>query len=411
MSERLKRLIDERNRVVGEIREVFDVADKDNKGILNGEQDGKIKALESRDEELYKQIESEERQVARERALKSVATGSEPVVIAANSGDVVTEKRTKLHDKAFRTWLIDGSAAMHHPEFRDLQAGVLVQGGSFVAPQQWINKLIQAVDNIVRVRQYATIINMDKAMSLGVPTLDSNPDDADWTVELATGTNDTGMKTGKREFSPSPIAKKIKVSNKLLQVSSIPIEDLVSNRFTYKFGVTQEKAFLTGTGANQPLGIYTASADGISTARDVSTGNTTTAVTFDGLIEAFYSLKEQYQANAVWNFHRLGLKNIRQLKDLENRYIWAPGGTPGQPDSLLGRPMFMSEYTPNTFTTGKYVGCVGDFSNYWIAQVLGMQLQRLNELYAESNQVGWIGRMELDGMPVLEEAFARVTLS
>jgi hypothetical protein len=33
------------------------------------------------------------------------------------------------------------------------------------------------------------------------------------------------------------------------------------------------------------------------------------------------------------------------------------------------------------------------------------------ELYAETNQVGLIGRIESDGQPVLEEAFARVTLA
>jgi hypothetical protein len=32
------------------------------------------------------------------------------------------------------------------------------------------------------------------------------------------------------------------------------------------------------------------------------------------------------------------------------------------------------------------------------------------ELYAETNQVGYIGRMEVDGMPVLEEAFSRLIM-
>ena len=33
-----------------------------------------------------------------------------------------------------------------------------------------------------------------------------------------------------------------------------------------------------------------------------------------------------------------------------------------------------------------------------------MQMQRLNELYVETNQLGFIGRLETDGAPVLEEA-------
>jgi hypothetical protein len=42
---------------------------------------------------------------------------------------------------------------------------------------------------------------------------------------------------------------------------------------------------------------------------------------------------------------------------------------------------------------------------------LSLQFQRLIELYAATNQVGYIGRLESDGMPLLEEAFARVKLA
>ncbi len=40
-----------------------------------------------------------------------------------------------------------------------------------------------------------------------------------------------------------------------------------------------------------------------------------------------------------------------------------------------------------------------------------MTIQRLAELYAATNQVGFIARKETDGMPVLEEAFARLITS
>jgi HK97 family phage major capsid protein len=65
---------------------------------------------------------------------------------------------------------------------------------------------------------------------------------------------------------------------------------------------------------------------------------------------------------------------------------------------------------PNTQTAGLYVGMCGDFSFYWIADALDVTVQRLVELYAETNQVGFIGRKETDGMPVLPEAFSRLTM-
>jgi predicted phage gp36 major capsid-like protein len=151
---------------------------------------------------------------------------------------------------------------------------------------------------------------------------------------------------------------------------------------------------------------------GISTGRDVSTDNTTTNLTGDGLINAKFSLKAPYMASPSlrWIFHRLVVRNIRKLKDGNGQYLWAAGLT-GKPDTILEVPYVMSEYAPSTFTTGLYVGIIGDFSFYWIADSLNLQIQRLDELYAETNQVGFIGRSETDGMPVLEEAFARVKLA
>jgi HK97 family phage major capsid protein len=57
------------------------------------------------------------------------------------------------------------------------------------------------------------------------------------------------------------------------------------------------------------------------------------------------------------------------------------------------------------------VGVLGDFSFYWIADAMTMEMQRLVELYATTNQIGLIGRLESDGMPVLGEAFVRVKLA
>jgi HK97 family phage major capsid protein len=250
-----------------------------------------------------------------------------------------------------------------------------------------------------------------KAQDLGVPTLENNPADSDWTSELATGSEDTTMSFGKRQFQPHPLAKSIKISNKLLRASALPIEELIRDRFSYKFGITQEKGFLTGNGSQQPLGLFTASAQGIPTTQDYSTGNTTTALQPDALVGALYKLKAPYRKNAQWLFHRDGVAQIMKMKDGDGQYLWRAGLQPGQPDMLLGRPIMESEYVPNTFTTGLYVGMLADFSFYWIADALDMTIQRLDELYAATNQVGFIMRVETDGMPVLAEPFIRIALA
>lgn len=307
----------------------------------------------------------------------------------------------------FNRFLREGVVA---PEMRALQADLDTSGGYLVAPIQIVDRILKNVDDMVFMRRLATIFSVANADSLGVPTLENDPADADWTTELDTGSEDSTMSFGNRELNPHPVAKRIKVSRKLLM--KVPsIEDFTISRLAYKFGITQEKGYLTGSGAGEPLGVFTASTDGIPTSRDVSTGNTTTDVTFDGLIEAKYFLKQQYWARAQWLGHRDFAKHVAKLKDGDGMYIWRESTRAGEPDRLLGFPVMMSEYAPSTFTTGLYVGILGDFSNYWIADSMMLEFQRLQELYATTNQIGIIGRYDGDGMPVLSEAFVRVTLA
>jgi HK97 family phage major capsid protein len=330
---------------------------------------------------------------------------SEP--IRPESGRSAEEADAERQSRAMQTYMRTGVVA---PELRALQADSDVAGGFLTTPQQFVNRLIQAIDNQVFLRQWATPNTVTTAQSLGMPYLANDPDDADWTSELGTGNQDGSMSFGKRELFPHPLAKRIKISNKLLRLNP-DVEQLAITRLAYKFAVSFEKAGMVGNGANKPLGVFTASVDGISTGRDVSTDNTTTAFTADGLKNAKYALKGAYWPRSRWVFHRDSVKMLAKLKDLEGRYLWQSSIQIGQPDMLEGIPLFTSEYAPNTFTSGLYVGILGDFSYYHTADALDFGMQRLNELYAETNQTGFIGRMETDGMPVLEEAFVRVKLA
>jgi len=282
-----------------------------------------------------------------------------------------------------------------------------------VVPEQFIAQLIKSMDDAVFMRGLATTFSVPNADSLGAPSLKDDPADPNWTAELKIGAEDSTMDFEKRELHPHPLAQYIKVSKKLLRVARMNIDSIVRDRLRYKFAVVEENAYLNGLGGGQPLGVFEASAAGISTGQDISTGNTTTELKSDGLINAKYNLKPQYMASASlrWIFHRDAVKAIRKLKDGNGDYLWRAGLASDRPDTILDVPYVMSEYAPNTFTSGLYVGIIGDFTYYWIADALNMEIQVLTELWAATNQNGYIGRRETDGMPVLEEAFTRVKLA
>lgn len=363
--------------------------------------------------------EEMERQIAASQT-EPVARNTKPTGGNAGTDDLEKRKKDDLDKKMaiFRRYLRGGSSALTTDEYRmflpsserGLQADDPTLGGYLQAPEQFVADILKGVDNAVTIRPNATVIPLRAAASLGRPTLDTDLDDAEWTTELATGAEDTSMRIGKRELKPNPVAKRVKVSNTLLRVGSVNVDTLVRDRLVYKFGITQEKAFMTGNGAGQPLGVFTASADGISTGRDVSEDMEATNITGDGLINAKYALKSQYWPNAKWLFHRDAIKRIRKCKDGHGQYLWIPGLQKNQGDMLLDSPLLVSEYAPNTFTASQYVGIYGDFRFYHIVDCLDLLIQRLVELYAEANQTGYIGRYEGDGQPVLEEAFVRLKM-
>jgi len=438
--EKLQELIDKRQALVVEQQGMLDTAEKEGRAFDASEQEKYDKidkdfdgltdqiseirseadlAAKIAQDHASRQEKLEQRKAFLEQSIKEPLKVSPKVAEKARE-HIESENRmfrdyraTEAYSDFFRDYLRTGIRDMRDmpKEVRDLQMDVDTKGGYLVAPEQFVNMLIKNVDNRVFVRQYATVIPVPNAVSLGAPALDNDPADPDWTAELKVGSEDSTMDFDKRNLYPHPLAKYIKVSNDLLMISAMNVEALVNQRLGYKFAVTEENAFLNGTGANQPLGIFTASAQGINTGRDVSTGNTNTAIKGDGLIEAKYTLKPQHRGMARWIFHRDAIKNIRKLKDGAGDYLWRAGIANGAPDTILDLPFDESEYAPNTFTSGLYVGALCNWEYFWVADAYDMTIKVVDQLYAPTNQTAYFARKKTDGMPVLEEAFVRVTLT
>lgn len=390
--------------------------------VMSGEEIARWQSLLDEGDGLKQQIDL----MKREAAIKAWAAEAQPMVglaaAATKAGAPQPEGQPKggqtVAVKAFGEWLRWGRDGVKDADgLKALESDIGAAGGFLVVPQELVQRLIVLVKDMVFMRQFATVQVLDRAQSLGVPVLDTDLSDPVWTSEVATGNEDTVQPFGKRELEPHPLAKLIRISNKLLRQASIDPEAVVMDRLAYRFARVEENTYLNGSGANQPLGIFVASPNGIDTSRDTLTASVGT-LKGDDLLALKYGLKAQYWPRARWMLHRTTLLAVRQLKDSQGQYLWQPGlggyvaqGTAligAQPDMLVGQPVMMSELAPNTVASGNYIAVLGDFSFYWIADALNMQIQRVVELYALSNQTGFIGRKETDGMPVLAEAFARL---
>lgn len=389
MSKKLNEMKQERAALTNSIRTLMDTPDYDK---------GSLKAMEDKFDTLMDSINTEERQITRERAIGEIAdktpAGKNPEIRTLFANALSGEAR---HIEAYRNALDLGTAAT---------------AGYLTAPVEFHADLIKGLDDYLFMRQLSKVVGpIGAAQSLGFPYRATAAADATWVAEITTAPEEASVTYGRREFKPNKMAKLIKLSRTLVQHAPTA-EGVVLDEMRMRIGTGAENAYMNGNGTAQPLGIFTANASGINTDRDVSTNNTTTTVTFDGLQDAKYSVKQQYLANASWVMNKDLCKMLAKIKDGEGQYVWQGSVAIGQPDRLLGAPVYMSEFAPKTFTTGLYVAVFGDFKQgYWICDADAINLQILKELYAPTNQIGYLVDYFGDGAPVLPEAFARVKLA
>lgn len=429
MTKKIREILEERFKVLGEMRKLQDSSD-----TLDKEQYDKLEAeyerltreidLQKREQEMTEPFNeaikpepqrSEQRRPSdtsdpwQGKSMRIIRPGEKREL--AKPTDV--EQRDVARLFSVGAYNLTDAEKQRFETRRVLQMDKDVVGGFLVLPESYSAQILTELNDAVFIRSLGTQFELKGAASLSVPYEADAGDDASWTAEILTGSEDATTSYEKRSLTPHPLAKRVKLSRTLAQRAA-GFQNFAISRLTYKFALSEEKAFLSGSGGGRPIGLFTEAVSGglgISSARDVSSGNSATQIGSDGLIEALMSLKAQYRKNAVWVFHRDAIKMIRRLKYGDGTYILQPSMASDKPDTILGKRYYESEYAPAVFTSGMLVGLIGDMSYYWICTALAMDVQVLLELYAAENCVGLIGRLETDGAPILENAFARVKLA
>ena len=104
--------------------------------------------------------------------------------------------------RGFRRFLRGGIRILVDEELRALQADLDPQGGFLVAPEQFSRELIKEMAELFWIRQFATVISVPNAASLGMPVRQAQMGDPTWTAEIKTGTSDDELSLFQAESLP-----------------------------------------------------------------------------------------------------------------------------------------------------------------------------------------------------------------
>jgi HK97 family phage major capsid protein len=163
-------------------------------------------------------------------------------------------------------------------------------------------------------------------------------------------------------------------------------------------------AFATGTGAGQPTGIVTALT---GTSSEVNSAGTSLALADVYALDD--ALPARYRGLASWLANRAIYNDIRQLSDA-NTQAWERLGA-DVPPLLLGRPAYESENMDGAIGAAQsnFVLIYGDFSNYVIADRVGMTVEFIPHLVGTNRrptgQRGWYAYYRVGADSVNDGAF------
>ena len=375
--EELKSVLDELNRVHEVFKTYNDAAEIERKKY--GTELGEIKERVERTQDALDTLE-----------VKLQRSAAAPSAVEPREAKSVLES-------AVTKFMRHGEKGLT-PEEQKALSTVIDSNGGYLVPENMLPGIVRLNREFSPVRSLASVFSISQGNSLKVPKQGSTHFTAGWVAELGARSDGTSGTFAQVEILAHEMYSQQAVSQGLLDSAAFPIESWVSEQVGITFAQTEATGFVTGNGVGRPLGLLDAAA-GIGT---TNSGNAN-YLTADGLIACFYALAEPYAANATWMAKRDTIRQIRQLKDGMQQYLWQPGLSAGEPGVLLGRPIVEATDMP-AVSAGLYPVIVGDFrQGYYIVDHVGVRL--LRDPFSSKPYVLYYFTKKVGGAPVLAEAF------
>ena len=368
-----------------------------NDGMLSAEDDAIYNKMVDDMDRMGKEIARLEKlealDVEMSRATSKPLTSAPVASLDDEAPASKTGRGTKDYTKNF--WRVMRSKSVPHEVMNALQVGTETEGG-YLVPDEYERTLVQALEEQNIFRQLAHVIHTSSG-DRKIPVVASKGT-AQWIDEEAQYP-ESDDSFGQVSIGAYKLATMIKISEELLNDSVFDMPSYIATEFARRIGAAEEEAFFTGNGTGRPLGILAETGG----AQVGATGAKADAVTFDEVMDLFYSLRSPYRRNAVFIMNDATVKALRKLKNGNGDYIWQPSVTAATPDTILNRPVYTSGFMP-TLATGNKTILFGDLGYYWVADREGRSFKRLNELYAPTGQVGFLASQRVDGKLILPEA-------
>ena len=312
----------------------------------------------------------------------------------------VTGVEESTAKKEFRDYILKGI------EPSSLKAALITgnQGAAgYLAPPEFVAEVNKFITPLSPIRTVARVIPSN-AYKIQVPVRTGAPS-ATLVTDGTDVSEDSSIAYGLVNIQAYDIRVWRGVSNLLLTSAGVDLESELAADFAEAIAYKEGYYFVSGDGSDEPEGIMQN-----TSIPSVVTGNAS-ALTADGIINAFYTLPEQFARNATWALKRQTLGTIRTFKDGSGNYLWQPALGELSPATILGRPYIECPDMPAVGASA-YPVIIGDFrAGYTILDHQDIQIIRDPYTLASYGVIRFVANKAVGGAVVNANAFVKVKVA
>ena len=260
---------------------------------------------------------------------------------------------------AFMQYVLKGETAA----MNQLPQKPQLNDAGFAVAQSMESMISEQVNALSTIRKIASVTQVSSdSLDLAI---EDNGSKASWGEPTST------TSVLKKYIKAYDVIAQPKVTGKLLEDSEIDVEGYIARKIAESFAMAEDESFLIGDGNFKPKGMLTL-ANGTDAG---SIQQITGAISFEKLMELTASLDTFYSAETSYLMNKSVESQVRFLKDTNDHYIWRPSQKQGDSNTILGVPVFTTNYMPNQ--TGKASILFGNFKQgYQVVERVGVNLLR-----------------------------------
>lgn len=263
-------------------------------------------------------------------------------------------------------------------------SGATDAAGGYAVPEELDAQIERTLTAISPIRAIANVVKVGSAGYRKLVTTGGTP--SGWVAETAarpeTDTPDfIEIAPPFGDLYANPAA-----SQAMLDDAAFDVEAWLASEIATEFARAEGAAFVAGNGTSRPKGFLaapnSADADGVRAFGTLQFVKTGVAGGFpasnpqDKLIDLVQSLRSPYRQGAVFVMNSATAAGIRKFKTADGAFLWQPGLTGGQPDTLLGYPVVEAEDMPDVAANALAIAFGNFKAGYLIAERAETQILR-----------------------------------